>query len=47
MIDLTITDFGNKKPAHGDSTIRSIDVIQLRHIESALRHPQSDARTPF
>ena len=46
-IDLTITDFGNNKPSHGDYTIRSIDVIQLRHIEIALRQPQSNARTPF
>ena len=50
MIDLTITDFGNKKPAHGDYTSSNIDIIQLlvvRHIESALRQPQSDARTLF
>ena len=46
-IDLTITNFGKKKPAHGDYTIRSIDVIQLRHIESALWQLQSDARTLF
>ena len=41
------SDFGNNKPAHGDYTIRSIDVIQLRHIESALWQLQSDARTLF
>ena len=42
-IDLTITDFGNKKPAHDDYTIRSIDVIQLRHRErtatASIRRP--------
>ena len=43
-IDLTIRGFGRKKQAHGDYTIRSIDVPHLKAICSAIR--ERHARNP-